>query len=294
MTKTTLSTLLAVVLGSISSNADAFTLSSGNATVTGDLFGLSSWSHSNHNGNANLLAEQTWWFNATTNMGSTPFNYELADYDHSPVETSQSAKDATVEYDFNAELGFDVRIDYSLSGGTGTTSSLSEDVLFTNNSGGIASITLYQYTDFDLDGYLPYDPSGNNAGNGTNSFNYGQNDTITQLFDNTVEQTNGSTSVLEQATVVPFPSTSSVGQALALTDALWDGTVAGTVTANGDSFTGDAAWIWAYTFDIADGDTFSISKSMLLDTPAVVPVPAAVWLFGSGLLGIIGIARRRS
>ena len=27
--------------------------------------------------------------------------------------------------------------------------------------------------------------------------------------------------------------------------------------------------------------------------PAVVPVPAAVWLFGSGLIGLIGIARRK-
>ena len=26
---------------------------------------------------------------------------------------------------------------------------------------------------------------------------------------------------------------------------------------------------------------------------AVVPVPAAVWLFGSGLLGLIGISRRK-
>ena len=26
---------------------------------------------------------------------------------------------------------------------------------------------------------------------------------------------------------------------------------------------------------------------------AVVPVPAAVWLFGSGLLGLVGVARRR-
>jgi hypothetical protein len=24
-----------------------------------------------------------------------------------------------------------------------------------------------------------------------------------------------------------------------------------------------------------------------------IPIPAAVWLFGSGLLGLIGIARRR-
>ena len=28
-------------------------------------------------------------------------------------------------------------------------------------------------------------------------------------------------------------------------------------------------------------------------TPAVVPVPAAVWLFGSGLIGIIGVARQK-
>jgi hypothetical protein len=26
---------------------------------------------------------------------------------------------------------------------------------------------------------------------------------------------------------------------------------------------------------------------------AAVPVPAAVWLFGSGLLGLIGVARRK-
>jgi len=28
-------------------------------------------------------------------------------------------------------------------------------------------------------------------------------------------------------------------------------------------------------------------------TPVVIPVPAAVWLFGSGLLGLVGIARRK-
>ena len=32
----------------------------------------------------------------------------------------------------------------------------------------------------------------------------------------------------------------------------------------------------------------------LLLTPTTVPVPAAVWLFGSGLIGLIGMARRKA
>jgi len=28
-------------------------------------------------------------------------------------------------------------------------------------------------------------------------------------------------------------------------------------------------------------------------SPTIVPIPAAVWLFGSGLLGLVGVARRR-
>jgi len=47
---------------------------------------------------------------------------------------------------------------------------------------------------------------------------------------------------------------------------------------------------------------FSSSENALHPTPvlsidytaAVVPVPAAVWLFGSGLLGLVGIARRKT
>jgi hypothetical protein len=30
-----------------------------------------------------------------------------------------------------------------------------------------------------------------------------------------------------------------------------------------------------------------------IDTWGLVPIPGAVWLFGSGLIGLIGIARRR-
>jgi hypothetical protein len=39
-----------------------------------------------------------------------------------------------------------------------------------------------------------------------------------------------------------------------------------------------------------DNDRFKIAS---LDI-TVVPVPAAIWLFGSGLLGLVGVARRKA
>ena len=45
--------------------------------------------------------------------------------------------------------------------------------------------------------------------------------------------------------------------------------------------------------DIGGGGALFWDDASLTATPAVVPVPAAAWLFGSGLIGLIGIARRR-
>lgn len=56
--------------------------------------------------------------------------------------------------------------------------------------------------------------------------------------------------------------------------------------------------LWKTGFDLTPVDwTFSAqsatSYSMSITT-TVVPVPAAVWLFGSGLIGLVGIARRKA
>ena len=40
----------------------------------------------------------------------------------------------------------------------------------------------------------------------------------------------------------------------------------------------------AYAWAVHDGDVAALSS---------VPVPAAVWLFGSGLFGLLGFARRK-
>ena len=41
------------------------------------------------------------------------------------------------------------------------------------------------------------------------------------------------------------------------------------------------------------GTPYSEVWSVTFTETAVIPVPAAVWLFGSGLLGLVGVARRR-
>jgi hypothetical protein len=44
----------------------------------------------------------------------------------------------------------------------------------------------------------------------------------------------------------------------------------------------------------ANGDPLTASTISSSITVSAVPVPAAVWLFGSGLLGLIGVARRKA
>lgn len=46
-------------------------------------------------------------------------------------------------------------------------------------------------------------------------------------------------------------------------------------------------------FDLTGTGTGPISAQFAAYSPAAVPVPAALWLFGSGLLGLLGIARRK-
>jgi hypothetical protein len=76
-----------------------------------------------------------------------------------------------------------------------------------------------------------------------------------------------------------------------LTTALWDDrdhiglTLQNTLTATSGSNNGDLAFIQKK----AIGSEIIVS----IDTSPVIPVPAAVWLFGSGLLGLVGIARRK-
>jgi hypothetical protein len=68
-----------------------------------------------------------------------------------------------------------------------------------------------------------------------------------------------------------------------------DGTVLDTfVFLNNDEKT------WAYISLILNEDIVLVDIFKISNISAVVPVPAAVWLFGSALLGLVGVARRKN
>ena len=68
-------------------------------------------------------------------------------------------------------------------------------------------------------------------------------------------------------------------------------TLSGTMTFADQTFSsmgltpGTSVWAWESPGQAADSFTLNVGA---------VPVPAAVWLFGSGLLGLIGVARRKA
>jgi hypothetical protein len=58
----------------------------------------------------------------------------------------------------------------------------------------------------------------------------------------------------------------------------------------GDIFSNCSISVNSCTVLFADGSLLTVDTQ----PQAAVPVPAAVWLFGSGLLGLVGVARRHS
>ncbi len=60
-------------------------------------------------------------------------------------------------------------------------------------------------------------------------------------------------------------------------------------------FAGISGWGWMnHGVDCVNNNCSHVVASDWLFTASPVPVPAAVWLFGSGLLGLVGVARRRA
>ena len=61
-----------------------------------------------------------------------------------------------------------------------------------------------------------------------------------------------------------------------------------------DTFDGTGVWVdMQNTTGALSAWSYSIAATGINTNASAVPVPAAVWLFGSGLMGLVGVARRR-
>ena len=108
-------------------------------------------------------------------------------------------------------------------------------------------------------------------------------------LDDTLGTVNGWS--LWAAIVSAYNANTLVNFDVASLDADGDGLAGTAITA--PIFTGFTPYFTgkAYLRNICVSSTLTASDQCT--APAVVPVPAAIWLFGSGMLGLIGLARRQ-
>ena len=126
--------------------------------------------------------------------------------------------------------------------------------------------------------------------------NFSGGGTLLGMFDGTPD----SSGIISESDLTMFMA--SFSGDTGLVDATWD--LADVVDLSFNTTTNDftifatsaAGPFWGTRFlsqtVISEGELVSQSRTNPIITPKVVPLPAAVWLFGSGLLGLIGLGRR--
>jgi hypothetical protein len=121
---------------------------------------------------------------------------------------------------------------------------------------------------------------------------------ILALFDDSDQAYAGASLIIDAPGIINFAGPLSGGNYIAVNSS------AATLTLTGNnhfilglSFDGGTSWL-ADTSVVSLGANayrvFFDSNSVVQVDVQVIPVPAAVWLFGSGILGLVAVARRKA
>jgi hypothetical protein len=127
------------------------------------------------------------------------------------------------------------------------------------------------------------------------------------IFDGSDQSYSGSSLGVLIGDIVGFAGPNGSGDftatnttsALSLTLTGSDNFILGLSTDSGASWIADAAVVAlganAYSVTFSTGaNVIEVDVQVVsVIPPVVIPVPAALWLFGSGLLGLVGVARRK-
>jgi len=206
----------------------------------------------------NHLNEMTWWirFPGDTRESFLPNAMSFS-----------GSTDNTATFTYKAgNLSGILR--YRLKGGAPASgqSKFIQDFTLTNNGAGASSFTLFQYTDLDVN-FFP------------------DNDTARYLGPGTIEQSD------EEGTTVTVkiqgiqPSAWDIATAPDLLDQLDDDGIT-TLDSSPNELSGDVEFAFQWDIRLAPGE------SITLQTVHAVPVPAAIWLFGSAFMMIFGLGKR--
>jgi len=195
-------------------------------------------------------------------LSSTPL-----DLDTAGIFLTQATSDSATNNIHLQFQGAGLRIDQDIN--LNNPTKVNRSITITNTSNSAIDFSLFLYTDLDL-GTSDNDDSA--VFNGSNGF---------VQSDNSISVATLSLTPFDfYDTIVGSGESSIVGSA---------GFVNHLQNRGAPTGLGDARNAFEYRINLAANTTSSTIQASI----QAVPVPAAAWLFGSGLLGMVGIARRK-